>query len=140
MTGRPAAVMRSRWGGKMAHTIARSWQAAIGSAPDWIVITSFNEWPEGTYIEASQAYGTKYLELTAQWSSAFRGSAPPPVQAVSASPEPAPAKPAGAAAAPRPPALKITPPAPTPTPVPTPSRPPVTPEPVYTALGVPARL
>ena len=39
---------------------ARSWQAAIGSAPDWIVITSFNEWPEGTYIEPSQAYGTKY--------------------------------------------------------------------------------
>ncbi len=64
----------------------RSWQAAISSAPDWIIITSFNEWPEGTYIEPSQAYGTKYLELTGQWAAAFRGSAPPP--APSARPAP----------------------------------------------------
>jgi hypothetical protein len=62
---------------------ARSWQAAINSAPDWIVITSFNEWPEGTYIEPSQAYGARYLELTAVWSAAFRGSAPPPSPAAS---------------------------------------------------------
>jgi len=61
---------------------ARSWQAAIASAPDWIVITSFNEWPEGTYVEPSQAYGNRYLDLTATWSAVFRGSAtPPPAQA-----------------------------------------------------------
>ncbi len=56
----------------------RSWQAAIGSAPDWIIITSFNEWPEGTYIEPSQAFGTKYLDMTGQWAAAFRTAAPPP--------------------------------------------------------------
>lgn len=96
---------------------ARSWQAAINSAPDWIIITSFNEWPEGTYIEPSQAYGTKYLELTAQWVAAFRGSAPPPAVA------PAPKAATKAPAAKAPAAKKATAtPAPTPTPVrPTPA-------------------
>jgi hypothetical protein len=74
-TGRGNAFAVSREDGAY---YARSWQAAISSAPDWIVITSFNEWPEGTYIEPSQAYGARYLELTAVWSAAFRGSAPPP--------------------------------------------------------------
>jgi hypothetical protein len=109
---------------------ARSWQAAINAAPDWVIITSFNEFPEGTYIEPSQAYGAKYLELTAQWSAAFRGSAPPPPMPVV---QPKPAAPKAAAA---PPPAK---PAPKPTPIPTPTRPPVTPEPVYDAPGAPGR-
>lgn len=97
---------------------ARSWQAAIGSQPDWIVITSFNEWPEGTYIEPSRAYGNKYLELTAGWAAAFRGPAPPPLAVA----------PQAKKAAPAPPKATATP---RPTPVPTPTRPPVTPEPVF---------
>ncbi len=51
---------------------AQSWQAAIASNPNWVVITSFNEWPEGTYIEPSAAYGDAYLGLTAQYSSQFK--------------------------------------------------------------------
>ncbi len=102
---------------------ARSWQAAIGSQPDWIVITSFNEWPEGTYIEPSRAHGTKYLELTAQWAAAFRGSAPPPAPAI--------AQVAKAAVAAPPPAIATPRPTPTVVPTPTPTRPPVPPEPVF---------
>jgi len=51
-----------------------TWQAAISSAPDLIVITSFNEWLEGTQIEPSVSYGERYLQLTSQFSSAFKAS------------------------------------------------------------------
>ena len=54
----------------------RSWQAAIGSQPNWIVITSFNEWPEGTYIEPSAAFGDQYLQLTGRWSQQFKAGGP----------------------------------------------------------------
>jgi hypothetical protein len=87
-TGRGNAFAASREGGAYYE---RSWQAAIGSSPDWIIITSFNEWPEGTYIEPSQAYGNRYLELTAQWAAVFRGSAPPPASTPTIRPTPTPA-------------------------------------------------
>jgi hypothetical protein len=63
---------------------ARAWQAAIASQPHWIVITSFNEWPEGTYIEPSQSYGSQYLTLTATWSQQFKAGGGAPVAAVGA--------------------------------------------------------
>lgn len=50
----------------------RAWQAAIDSNPRWIVINSFNEWPEGSYIEPSMAFGDQFLGLTATWSSRFK--------------------------------------------------------------------
>src|SRR6202035_1346808 len=45
-------------------TYGTSWTAAIASKPDWITITSFNEWFEGAMIEPSVTYGTLYLNLT----------------------------------------------------------------------------
>jgi hypothetical protein len=75
---------------------AQSWQAAIASRPNWVVVTSFNEWPEGTYIEPSAAYGDAYLGLTAQYAGQFRAGG----GASFAAAEPAPA----AAAASEPPA------------------------------------
>ena len=58
---------------------AQSWQAAIASNPNWVVITSFNEWPEGSYIEPSAAYGDAYIGLTAQFGGQYKaggGGAP----------------------------------------------------------------
>ncbi len=104
-TGRGNAFARSREDG--AYYV-QTWQAAIASNPDWVIITSFNEWPEGTYIEPSQAYGDRYLGLTAEWAGRFKSGEGVPYQP----PAPAAASPAAAP----PPA-----PAPTPTPVPTPS-------------------
>jgi hypothetical protein len=41
-----------------------NWKAATASKPDWITITSYNEWYEGTQIEPSTSAGTKYLDIT----------------------------------------------------------------------------
>lgn len=51
-----------------------TWQAAMNSAPDLMVITSFNEWLEGTQIEPSVSYGQLYLQLTSELSAAFKAS------------------------------------------------------------------
>lgn len=54
----------------------RGWRAAIESKPDWIVINSFNEWPEGTYIEPSVTYGNTFIDLTAAWSQKYTRRTP----------------------------------------------------------------
>ncbi|HXF61240.1 MAG TPA: endo-1,3-alpha-glucanase family glycosylhydrolase [Caldilineaceae bacterium] len=90
---------RDREGG---NYYAQSWQAAIASRPNWIVINSFNEWPEGSYIEPSAAFGDHYLNLTAQFSGQFKSGGGQPVQlaAVAAAAPPAPAEPTPAPDAP----------------------------------------
>lgn len=44
----------------------KSWEAALASSPDWILVTSFNEWHEGSEIEPSVEFGESYLERTAE--------------------------------------------------------------------------
>ena len=44
----------------------RMWDGAIATHPEVISITSWNEWVEGSYIEASQKYGDLFLQLTRQ--------------------------------------------------------------------------
>ena len=79
-TGRSDAYVRDREGGKFYAT---SLDAAIKSNPDWIIITSFNEWIEGSQIEPSVSYQGQYLSITKQYSTVFKG-APAPVPVSSA--------------------------------------------------------
>jgi uncharacterized protein YraI len=74
---------------------AQSWQAALASNPNWVVITSFNEWPEGSYIEPSAAYGDAYIGLTSQYAGQYKsGGGGAPLTA--AAPAPAATEPAAA--------------------------------------------
>jgi len=47
------------------------WEEAIRAAPDWVLITSWNEWHEGSEIEPSWEDGERYLEITAELAPRF---------------------------------------------------------------------
>jgi hypothetical protein len=92
---------RSRDGGEYYR---QSWRAAIDSRPHWVIINSFNEWPEGSYIEPSRAHGNVYLDLTREWSARFK-SADYSVQANLSRPPKATATPPPPRSTPLPPVL-----------------------------------
>ncbi len=48
------------------------WEAVLNLNPDWVLITSFNEWHEGSEIEPSVEHGDRYLRLTAEFAPRFR--------------------------------------------------------------------
>jgi hypothetical protein len=54
------------------ETYKASFEAAINSNPDWLIVGSFNEWVEGTYIEPSEQYGNKYMEMTKEFIGQFQ--------------------------------------------------------------------
>jgi len=58
------------------RTYRAMWEEAIKANPDWVLITSWNEWPEGTEIEPSLELGDKYLQITAEYSKRFLDRAP----------------------------------------------------------------
>ncbi len=84
VTGRADAFVRDRAGGEYYR---RCWQGAIASGADWVIITSFNEWMEGSQIEPGVGYGDLYLNLTRELAGAYRSAQLPP-------PEPSPPIPA----------------------------------------------
>ncbi len=51
------------------------WEEAIKADPYWILVTSFNEWHEGSEIEPSLQYGRRYLDLTARYAKRFKAKA-----------------------------------------------------------------
>ncbi len=47
------------------------WQEAVRARPDWILVTSFNEWHEGSEIEPSLEHGDRELKTTAEFAKPF---------------------------------------------------------------------
>lgn len=50
------------------------WEEAIRADPDWVLITSWNEWHEGSEIEPSWEHGDQYLKITGQYAHQFRAT------------------------------------------------------------------
>ncbi len=48
------------------------WEAAIAADPDWVLITSWNEWHEGSEIEPSFEDGDRYIKLTGPYAKRFK--------------------------------------------------------------------
>jgi hypothetical protein len=67
--GRPSPrPVTDRWGGETYRAL---WQEAIAAAPDYVLITSWNEWHEGSEIEPSVEYGSLLLDETTGFSREF---------------------------------------------------------------------
>jgi hypothetical protein len=73
----PTQVRVDRKGGAY---YANRWEAALASDPGVVTVTSWNEWGEGTAIEPGSGYGNLYLDITRDYSSRYRPSAPALVQ------------------------------------------------------------
>lgn len=54
------------------NTYDWAWETALKNKPDFILITSWNEFFEGTAIEPSKEYGNYYLEETKKWIKEFK--------------------------------------------------------------------
>ena len=48
------------------------WDEAIKADPHWILITSFNEWHEGSEIEPSLEFKRLYIDITAEYTKLFK--------------------------------------------------------------------
>ena len=49
------------------------WQEAIAARPDWVLITSWNEWHEGSEIEPSKENGDREMNATREFAQRFIG-------------------------------------------------------------------
>lgn len=72
-TTRPDKFSRARQNGDFYRA---TWQAAIQSQPDLIIVDSFNEWVEGSMIEPSVTYGNLYLDITRDFAAQFKAQPP----------------------------------------------------------------
>jgi len=65
---RPGLAVK-RFDGEMYRA---QWDAAIEADPHWVLITSFNEWHEGSEIEPSFEDKELYLDITAHYTKIFK--------------------------------------------------------------------
>ncbi|MBU1050271.1 hypothetical protein KKG90_09650 [Candidatus Bipolaricaulota bacterium] len=70
---RASSPVADRANGETYHSY---WDIARDSTPHWILITSFNEWHEGSEIEPSVEFGTSYLVQTEEEASVWRSGGP----------------------------------------------------------------
>jgi hypothetical protein len=136
VTDRADAFVRDRAGGDYYR---RCWEGAVQSGADMVILTSFNEWLEGSQIEPSVSYGDFYLSLTRELGDQYRAG---PLLPVAETSPPVMVLTATSTAVPTPPPTEIlTPtPSPTPTPLPTPAptaTPTATPTPTPTQTPTP---
>jgi len=66
---KPPRPITERHGGETYRVL---WEAAIEANPDWVLITSWNEWHEGSEIEPSAEYGERELKTTAEYAPKFK--------------------------------------------------------------------
>lgn len=52
-----------------------TWRVALASQPEWVFVTSWNEWYEQTHISPGRSSGSAALEQTTAWTDRFRSSA-----------------------------------------------------------------
>ena len=60
-----------RMGGQTYQVL---WEQAIQADPDWVLVTSWNEWHEGSEIEPSWEDDDKYIRMTGEYASRFRST------------------------------------------------------------------
>jgi hypothetical protein len=66
------------------ETLRRSWEAALATTPDAVGVISWNEFSENTFVEPSEQYGNRYLQVLSQ----LAGAAPiPPLELDSSDPQ-----------------------------------------------------
>ena len=58
------------------ETYRHRWGEALKSGYPFIIIPTWNDWMEGTIIEPSVEFGTKYVEITREYSAKFKGANP----------------------------------------------------------------
>jgi len=59
-------------------TYQAGWEVAPASDCDWVVITSWNEWHEGSEVEPSYELGERDWKATRPWADRFRTGTQPP--------------------------------------------------------------
>ena len=64
----PPRPVTDRWGGETYRVL---WEEAVAAQPDYVLITSWNEWHEGSEIEPSVEYGSLFLDETARFARLF---------------------------------------------------------------------
>lgn len=57
------------------------WEAAVEAGCDWVLITSWNEWHEGSEIEPSWEHGDQYVRFTKEFASRFKSMQLSPAKA-----------------------------------------------------------